>query len=134
RAVDHEPVGLDLLAAQRAIEREGVAGGRALAIGRDHVQVAEIAEASGQRADARRANAVVVGEHDERTCHAAMLPPARGRRKTTPFITMRPWPIAAACPPSSSTAKSRISTPPPNSGRARSAARERLRPTGLRSI
>ena len=48
RAVDGEPARLDLLAAQRAVERERVAGGRALAIGRDDDEVAEIGEAAGR--------------------------------------------------------------------------------------
>src|SRR5262249_17390907 len=71
RAVDRPALRTDELGAERMVERERMARRAPLLVRRDREDVADLGERAGEPLDALRKDAVVVGDEDPGTAHAA---------------------------------------------------------------
>jgi len=77
RPVDGVDPLLDALRAQRVLQRQRLAAGADLAVRRDDVHLAALAQRRAQRLDARRVHAVVVRDQDEWLSHRQERPRPR---------------------------------------------------------
>ena len=95
RAVDGEVAVRRAAHRQRPVERERVRGAGAVALGRDHGDLAQLAQRLGEQRDARREVAVVVGHQD---AHRRILRYALFRRALPRRIGGR-WRRTGRAPP-----------------------------------